>query len=78
MYSKIPRCLRRGGSLEYFVLQYGLNYRVEGDYVAYSVTGTKDNYFSVNKRAGAIGYRPQFTSLDCISMETKHILKSKK
>ena len=60
--------------LNYFSIRYGLKYVIEGGHASLTATGNKENYYSNNKRAQAIGYSPQFTSLDSIIQESMAIL----
>lgn len=64
--------------LEYFSNEYGLNYIVKDDVKESAITGTKNEYYSNNKKAQQIGYVPEFDSIDCIMHESKYILKEKK
>ncbi|WP_129128412.1 NAD-dependent epimerase/dehydratase family protein [Geomonas oryzae] len=57
-----------------FTASGALAYRVAEQHAAVTATGVKSNYFSENRRAAAFGYRPRFTSLDCILRETEAIL----
>lgn len=54
-----------------------LKYRVTGDYAQQAATGTKNCYYSLNRRAGSLGYTPTFSSLDCVLQETGAILGRK-
>ncbi|MFA4828543.1 MAG: NAD(P)-dependent oxidoreductase [Thermodesulfovibrionales bacterium] len=56
--------------LEYFQKEYGFEYIINNGFASSSVTGSKDNYYSISKRARKIRYTPQFTSLDSIVQET--------
>ena len=56
--------------LEYFQKEYGLEYIINNGFISSSATGSKENYYSISKRAGKISYSPQFTSLDSIVQET--------
>lgn len=47
-----------------------LRYRVTEQYAAATATGTKSNYYSRNRKAERIGYRPRFSSLECILRES--------
>lgn len=62
--------------LDYFVAEYGLKYKVRDDMKIAAITGTKDNYYSINRKAKDIGYNPQFTSMDSITQESLTILES--
>ena len=59
---------------DYFASQYGLTYSIKNDIKISALTGSKDYYYSNNKKAQDIGYYPQFTSMDCIMQESKDIL----
>lgn len=60
--------------LDYFVKQHGLKYYVNDKLFVSTATGTKDCYFSNNKKAEKIGYFPRFTSLQSIIEGSKAIL----
>ena len=62
--------------IDYFHREYNLKYKVECDVLGVNVTGIKDNYYSISKKANKIGYIPKFSSLDCIINEAKEILKN--
>jgi nucleoside-diphosphate-sugar epimerase len=61
--------------LEYFSKEFGLKYLVKNDFVQAPVTGSKNIYCSMNRKAEEIGYLPQFTSLDTLSQESKFLLQ---
>lgn len=60
--------------LEHFALHHGLKYRVEAAYTAFTVTGSKDHYYSTNSKAASIGYVPRFSSIDGIENEITYLL----
>lgn len=60
--------------VEQLAASMGLRCRVAGQHAALSATGTKNNYFSTNRRAEIIGYHPRFSSVDCILRETEAFL----
>lgn len=60
--------------LDYFNRQYGLQYTVKENINIPTATGTKNHYYSNNKKAQDIGYNPQFASLESIIQESKVIL----
>ena len=62
--------------LDYFNAEYGLKYKVKDDIKISAITGTKDNYYSINRKAKDIGYEPKFTSMDSIMEESVTILES--
>lgn len=57
--------------LDFFQKEYGLEYIINNGFASPSTTGSKNNYYSISKRARGIGYTPQFTSLDSIVQEMK-------
>ncbi len=61
--------------LDFFSRQYGLKYTVKDVAQGASPTGSKNHYYSINRKAEKIGYSPRFTSLDCIIQEAKAILE---
>jgi nucleoside-diphosphate-sugar epimerase len=62
--------------LSYFSKNYGLKYSVRNDIDVTSLTGRKDKYYSVSKKAGRVlGYEPEYNSIDCIAQEIKYLLK---
>ncbi|MBN2183162.1 MAG: NAD(P)-dependent oxidoreductase [Sedimentisphaerales bacterium] len=60
--------------LDYFASEYGLKYEINRSLNHISPTGSKNIYFSKYNNAVSIGYKPQFSSMDTISQESKHIL----
>lgn len=60
--------------INYFVDNYGLKYKVQSGILGVNVTGIKDNYYSINKKAEKAGYKPVYTSMDCIVEQSKAIL----
>jgi len=63
--------------LKYFKKHYGLKFEIVEDYGGHSATGEKLNYYSENNNCDPIKFRPKYTSLECIEMETKALLKYK-
>ncbi len=64
--------------LDYFSSKYGLKYKISKLLPQTSPTGAKRLYYSVNKNASIIGYKPVFNSLDTITMESKYVLRNSK
>ena len=63
--------------LDFFSQHYDLRYRIEAGAAVASITGTKMNYYSLNKRAGQeVDYEPQFTSMEAIALEAAVLLRS--
>jgi nucleoside-diphosphate-sugar epimerase len=60
--------------LDYFSLEYGLKYETGQSLNHVSPTGSKEIYYSNNKSATSIGYKPVFSSMDTIEQESKYIL----
>ena len=74
VYSRKPA--RKFELIDFFAERYGLKYSVMDTFEALSVTGTKNNYFSLNKKAELLGYLPQYSSLEAIAEEAAIILSS--
>ena len=55
--------------------RFGLRYEIGGENNFVNSTGGKSFYFSKNKRAHILGYRPKNTSLDTVSEEVDMYLK---
>ena len=74
VYSLKP--VTKFGIIDFFARNYGLKYKIESGISGESVTGIKNNYYSVNRKAEKIGYIPRYSSKDCIADETREILKN--
>jgi nucleoside-diphosphate-sugar epimerase len=55
-----------------FGLQY--EYKVDSEIIALNATGSKPYYYSLNHRASDYGYKPEYSSLDCILIEASAML----
>lgn len=56
--------------------QFGLQYEITEASTAVNATGSKSHYYSLNNKiAEALGYRPEYTSLDGIIRELNFMLK---
>jgi len=73
VYSKKP--VSKFEILNFFEKNYGLKYKINKKIKTASVTGVKINYYSKSRKAEKIGYRPKFTSINCIAKETKELLE---
>lgn len=73
VYSARP--VRKSEILEAFVEQFGLTYSVEETGTLLG-TQPKPAYYSVDRRAGAVGYEPTRTSLETLTEETAALLKT--
>ena len=72
VYSLKP--VKKSEILDYFKEYYGLKVRQQERLSIVAPTGRKENYYSINKKAGELlGYLPMYSSLDCIKKETKQI-----
>jgi nucleoside-diphosphate-sugar epimerase len=76
VYSKAP--IKKLELIAFFVKEYNLKYQIKDDLNIANTTGIKTFYYSINKKAQAIGYRPQYSSLECIKKESKEIVKTRK
>ncbi|WP_374334970.1 NAD-dependent epimerase/dehydratase family protein [Leeia sp.] len=52
----------------------GLQFEVVDSYTGVNATGSKSNYYSLNKRAAGFGYQPSRTSLDGVLQEAATLL----
>lgn len=55
--------------------RFGLNYEVRNASAGLNATGPKSNYFSINRKAGALGYVPKKTAIETILTELSHLNK---
>jgi nucleoside-diphosphate-sugar epimerase len=60
--------------LAFFRNNFGLKYSVDENMSIASATGNKDSYFSLSRKAQAIGYCPRFTSIESIKEEAAVVL----
>ncbi|MDD5584506.1 MAG: NAD-dependent epimerase/dehydratase family protein [Candidatus Omnitrophica bacterium] len=60
--------------LDYFSLEYDLQYTIGNSLGHTSATGSKNIYYSTYKNAARIGYAPAFSSMDTIKEESKYII----
>jgi nucleoside-diphosphate-sugar epimerase len=67
VYSLKP--IEKFGILQCFSEKYGLQYEVTDSHTIASATGNKLNYYSTNRKAESIGYKPRISSLDCLIEE---------
>ena len=66
-YSKAP--ISKFEIIEYFKNKYNLKYKVIDSFDNSTLTGFKEIYYSKNNKANRIGYKPNYTSLECIIQE---------
>jgi nucleoside-diphosphate-sugar epimerase len=64
VYSLKP--IEKFGILQCFSEKFGLQYEVTYNHTITSATGNKLNYYSTNRKAESIGYKPRISSLDCL------------
>lgn len=57
-----------------FQKEFGLTYTVDGNSRHASATGEKDVYYSVSRKAQALGYDPHYTSFDSVQEESRALL----
>ncbi len=61
--------------IDFFIKNYSLIYSIDNIMKINNNSGIKDNYYSINKLAGKYGFNPKYTSLECISNETKLMIE---
>jgi nucleoside-diphosphate-sugar epimerase len=72
LYSRLP--ISKDLLIEHMKERYDLRVWVRNDAVAHA-TGVKENYYSTNLEAYALGYRPTLTSIQTIFEEADKLLK---
>ncbi len=60
--------------LDYFSSEYGLKYEIERSVDHVSATGSKNIYYSKYTNAKKIGYKPVYSSMNTIKLESRYIL----
>ncbi len=76
VYSKEP--VKKTQILKFFTSNFQLKWRVESGLKILNATGMKSQYYSTNKTAEIVGYKPASTSLEILGGEAKCILKKRK
>jgi len=74
VYSLAP--VRKFDLLDYFVKNYALKYSIDHKLKLNCPTGTKSFYRSNSKKALKLGYKPSFSSLKTVAIESEYILKA--
>jgi nucleoside-diphosphate-sugar epimerase len=64
VYSAAPASKRE--ILEALAEHHGLRYEVRRDHDAAAATGRKPLYYSIDRAAESYGYRPRYTTLECV------------
>jgi len=68
-YTKAP--ISKFDLLSKLKIEFGLEYEIKGSLDIVNATGAKNNYYSINRIAGKIGYTPENTSIDGVLHELK-------
>ncbi|MBP2111668.1 NAD-dependent epimerase/dehydratase family protein [Paenibacillus silagei] len=63
--------------LDYFAEYHGLKYEIQDNPSCNSITGSKNNYYSLNDHAAGIGYQPTYTSLQSIESGYAQLCRNK-
>lgn len=71
-YSSMP--VSKFKLLNYFVKNYSLKYTINRGLKLTYPTGVKSRYCSISRKAAGLGYRPKFSSMEAVAMESKYIL----
>jgi nucleoside-diphosphate-sugar epimerase len=66
-YTKLP--VKKFDLLSEVESRFGLKYSIESSINIINATGSKMNYYSVNRAAEKVGYKPKNTSLEGIIQE---------
>jgi nucleoside-diphosphate-sugar epimerase len=54
--------------------EFGLRYEIAEGSASINATGGKPHYYSLNTRAADFGYKPVFTSLECVLIESDRVI----
>lgn len=60
--------------LDYFVKNYSLKYTIKRGIKLVCPTGVKSRYCPSSRKAAGLGYKPRFSSMETVAMESKYIL----
>lgn len=71
-YSSMP--VSKFKLLGYFVKNYSLKYTINRGLKLTYPTGVKSRYCSGSRKAAGLGYKPKFSSMEAVAMESKYIL----
>lgn len=71
-YSSMP--ISKFKLLDYFVKNYSLKYTINRGLKLTCPTGVKSRYCSSSRKAAGLGYKPKFSSIEVVAMESKYIL----
>lgn len=72
-YSKAPITKRE--LVELFATHFGMRHAIVSSVDAVNATGRKPYYYSLNKRAGVLGYVPRYDSATAVLEEARAILR---
>lgn len=72
VYSKKP--VSKFEVLDYFTKNFRFEYTINNNFISSTITGVKEYYYSISRRAEITGYMPQYSSLDNIMEESQKIL----
>jgi len=71
--------IRKFELLDFYKQKYSLIWKLKNGLTQLNTGGIKSCYYSTNRKAAEVlGYKPRFTSLEIIKMETDLILRAKK
>ncbi|MEK4512995.1 NAD-dependent epimerase/dehydratase family protein [Paenibacillus sp. FSL K6-2524] len=65
VYSRKP--ISKFELLDFFISNHGLKIDIKANEKVHSVTGSKSNYYSLNRNAQMIGYSPKYNSLQSVA-----------
>ncbi|OQA53031.1 MAG: NAD dependent epimerase/dehydratase family protein [candidate division WS2 bacterium ADurb.Bin280] len=73
-YSKKP--ISKSRLVELFAKKYNLKVKIKSS-KNISPTGNKKKYYSLNKKAASLGYKPSYSAIESIEKEMSFIIKNK-
>jgi len=63
--------------LDAFKNKFGLRYIISKTADVLQATGSKNIYYSKNRKAEEIGFKPLIKSLDCLIKESEYLMRTK-
>jgi len=73
-YSKEP--IDKISLLDVMQKEFSLQYKLIGEHESVNATGGKSNYYSLNRGAENLGYKPNYSAIECILTECNLLIQN--
>lgn len=73
-YSKAP--IDKISLLDVMQKEFSLQYKLIGEHESVNATGGKSNYYSLNRGAENLGYKPNYSAIECILTECNLLIQN--